>query len=67
MLIAKAKSTNAYRPNIGLQIVDSFKSGWFVLEEIIAFVVLLWPFALIGFLSYLGYKKWILKTPKPIV
>lgn len=56
-MVANEKSINAYRPNIGLQIWDSVKTGWFMLEHIISFVVVLWPFALIGFLGFLGYKK----------
>ena len=60
-MIAYEKSVNAYRPNIGLQVWDSIKTGWFVLENIISFVVLLWPFALIGFLGFLGYKKFLKK------
>jgi hypothetical protein len=60
-MVANEKSINAYRPNIGLQIWDSVKTGWFMLEHIIAFVVVLWPFALIGFLGFLGYKKFLKK------
>lgn len=60
-MIANEKSVNAYRPNIGLQVWDSIKTGWFVLENIISFVVLLWPFALIGALGFLGYKKFLKK------
>ena len=58
-MVANEKSINAYRPNIGLQIWDSVKTGWFMLENIISFVVVLWPFALIGFLGFLGYKKFL--------
>lgn len=60
-MVANEKSTNAYRPNIGLQIWDGLKTGWFILESIISFVVVLWPFALIAFLGYLGYKKYLKK------
>jgi hypothetical protein len=60
-MVANEKSINAYRPNIGLQIWDSVKTGWFMLEHIIAFVVVLWPFVLIGFLGFLGYKKFLTK------
>jgi hypothetical protein len=60
-MIANEKSINAYRPNIGLQIWDSVKTGWFMLEHIISFVVVLWPFVLIGFLGFLGYKKFLKK------
>jgi hypothetical protein len=60
-MVANEKSINAYRPNIGLQIWDSVKTGWFMLEHIISFVVVLWPFALIGFLGFFGYKKFLKK------
>jgi hypothetical protein len=60
-MIANEKSVNAYRPNIGLQVWDSIKTGWFVLENIISFIVLLWPFALIGFVGFIGYKKLLKK------
>ena len=56
-MVANEKSINAYRPNIGLQIWDSIKTGWFMLENIVSFIVVLWPFALLGFLGLLGYKK----------
>jgi hypothetical protein len=58
-MVANEKSINAYRPNIGLQIWDSIKTGWFMLENIISFLVVLWPFVLIGFLGFLGYKKFL--------
>ena len=60
-MVANEKSINAYRPNIGLQIWDSIKTGWFMLEHIISFVVVLWPFVLIGFLGFFGYKKFLKK------
>ena len=56
-MIPNEKSINAYRPNIGLQIWDSIKTGWFILEAIIAFVFQLWGIALLGFLIWFGYKK----------
>ncbi len=60
-MVANEKSINAYRPNIGLQIWDSLKTGWFMLEAIIAFVVQLWGIALIAILGYFGYKKYFKK------
>ena len=60
-MVVNEKSINAYRPNIGLQIWDSVKTGWFMLENIISFVVVLWPFVLIGFLGFFGYKKFLKK------
>ena len=61
-MIANEKSINSYRPHIGLQIIDSLKTGWFLLEDIISFIVLIWPILLLGFLGYFGYKK--LKSKK---
>jgi hypothetical protein len=60
-MIANEKSINSYRPNIGLQILDSLKTGWFMFESIIATIVLLWPLFLIGVLGFFGYKKFIKK------
>jgi hypothetical protein len=57
-MIANEKSINAYRPNIGLQIWDSLKTGWFMLEAIIAFVVQLWGIALLGFGAYVLFKRY---------
>lgn len=57
-MIANEKSINAYRPNIGLQIWDSLKTGWFMLEEIIAFVVQLWGIILLGFGAYFLIKRY---------
>ncbi|WP_394758406.1 DUF4349 domain-containing protein [Flavobacterium sp.] len=58
-MVANEKSINAYRPNIGLQIWESLKTGWFMLEGIIAFIVQLWGIALIAVLGYFGYKKYL--------
>ena len=60
-VIAIEKSVNEYRPNIGLQIWDSLKTGWFILEGIIAFVMQLWSVILIGFIGLLVYKKLLKK------
>ena len=60
-MIANEKSSDAYRPNIGLQLWDGIKSGWFVFERILSFIVALWPFILMGTLSWFGYKKYYKK------
>ena len=60
-LYASEKSINKYRPNLGFQIWDGLKSGWFMLEGIIAFVAQLWSLILIGFLAWFGYKKFLKK------
>lgn len=56
-LYASEKSINKYRPHLGLQIWDSLKTGWYMLESIIAFIVQLWALILIGALAFIGYKK----------
>lgn len=60
-MIPNEKSLNSYRPNIGLQIWENLKSGWFILENILAFIVSLWPFVLIAFFGFIGYKKFLKK------
>ncbi|CAM4395514.1 DUF4349 domain-containing protein [Flavobacterium terrigena] len=57
-LVANEKNVNAYRPNLGLQVWESIKTGWFIFEGIVAFLVQLWPIAFFGFLAWFGFKKW---------
>lgn len=61
-LMANEKNINAYRPNLGLQVWESIKTGWFIFEGIIAFLVQLWPLAFFGLLAWFGFRKW--KTVK---
>ena len=58
-LFANEKNSNSYRPNIGLQILESLKTGWYMLEYIIAFVTQLWSLVLLGVLGFFIYKKYI--------
>jgi len=60
-IVANEKSSNAYRPHIGLQIWESLKTGWFMFEAIVAFVVQLWPLFLIVALGFFGYRKFVKK------
>lgn len=60
-IVANEKSINAYRPNIGLQIWDSLKTGWYMLEAIIAFIVQLWAIILIVIVLIIGYRKSVQK------
>lgn len=60
-IVANEKNSNVYRPHIGLQIWDSLKTGWFMLETIVAFIVQLWALFLIIGLGILGYKKFVKK------
>jgi len=59
--MASEKDSNAYKPNLGLQILDSLKNGWYILEGIFVFLINLWPFILIGFGVFFLYKKNIKK------
>lgn len=63
-LVANEKNINAYRPNLGLQVWESIKTGWFIFEGIVAFLVQLWPIAFFGVLAWFGFKKW--KTIKKV-
>jgi hypothetical protein len=60
-LVANEKSINAYRPHIGLQVWDSLKTGWFILEGIIAFVARLWSLILIAILGVFLFRKYMRK------
>jgi hypothetical protein len=60
-IMAGEKNSNAYKPNLGIQILDSLKNGWYILESVFVFLVNLWPFILIGFGGFLLYKKYIRK------
>lgn len=57
-LIANPINSSSYRPNIGLQLVDSLKTGWFMLEAVVAFVVQLWFLILLGIAGVILYKRY---------
>ena len=50
-----------YRQNIGSKIIDGLRTGWYMLEEIIAFLIQLWSLFLIGIMCFLVYKKYLKK------
>ena len=60
-IVANEKSINAYRPHIGLQILDGLKTGWFMFEAIIAFIVQLWSIIVLIILGLFIYKKYLKK------
>jgi len=60
-IVANEKSINGYRPHIGLQVWDSLKTGWYMFEAIIAFIVQLWPLLMMIALGIFGYKKFAKK------
>ncbi|TDW52678.1 uncharacterized protein DUF4349 [Flavobacterium sp. 270] len=55
---ASEKNSDSYKPNLGIQIVDALKSGWYILEAIFVFFLNLWPFILISLGGFLLYKKY---------
>ena len=57
-MVANAKT---YRQNFGSQIWDGIKSGWYILEGIIAVLVQLWSVILIGIGAYILFKKYFHK------
>lgn len=60
-LFASEKSINKYRPHLGLQLWEGVKTGWFMLESILAFIIQLWAVFLLVFLAWFTYKKYITK------
>ncbi|MEP7094676.1 MAG: DUF4349 domain-containing protein, partial [Flavobacterium sp.] len=60
-IAASEKDSNAYKPNLGIQIIDSLKSGWYILEAIFVFLLNLWPFILISLGGFYLYKRYIKK------
>jgi hypothetical protein len=57
--IASEKDSAAYKPNLGIQIIDALKSGWYILQAILIFFINLWPFILISIGGFLLYKKYL--------
>ena len=60
-MVVNNADISAYRPHIGIQILDGLKTGWYILEAIIGFIVQLWSLLLIGFIGYFVYKKYLKK------
>ena len=61
-IVANEKDASAYEPPLGLQLVDSIKSGWYILESLLVFVVQIWSLILLGFLIFLLFKKYRTKV-----
>ncbi|HEU4789120.1 MAG TPA: DUF4349 domain-containing protein [Flavobacterium sp.] len=60
-MIANTKDYNYYKPNIGIRIIDSLKTGWYVLLDVIVFIIEIWWFLLIAIGGFLLYKKYLKK------
>ncbi|KFF04009.1 DUF4349 domain-containing protein [Flavobacterium hydatis] len=62
--VVPSKDNNTYKPNIGIEIVDALKSGWYILQGIIVFFINLWPFLLIGAGGFFLYRKYVKNQSK---
>ena len=57
-ITAGEKDSAYYKPNLGIQIIDSLKTGWYILQSILVFLLNLWPFILISLGGFFLYKKY---------
>ena len=57
-MIANTKDYHYYKPNIGIRIIDSLKTGWYVLVDIIVFIIEIWWFILLVIGGIFLYKKY---------
>ena len=57
-ITAGEKDSTYYKPNLGIQIIDSLKTGWYILQSILVFLLNLWPFILISLGGFFLYKKY---------
>ena len=60
-IAASEKDSSSYKANLGIQIIDALKNGWYILEAVFVFFLNLWPFILIGFGGFFAYRKYIRK------
>jgi len=57
-ITAGEKDSAYYKPNLGIQIVDSLKNGWYILQAVVVFFINLWPFILLSLGGFFLYKKY---------
>ncbi|HJY13841.1 MAG TPA: DUF4349 domain-containing protein [Flavobacterium sp.] len=60
-ITAGEKDSAYYKPNLGIQIIDSLKNGWYILQAILVFFINLWPFILLSLGGFFLYKRYIKK------
>jgi len=66
-MIANTRDYNYYKPNIGIRIIDSLKTGWYVLIDILVFIVEIWWLLLIVIGGIFLYKKYSKKNKVEIL
>lgn len=54
--IANNKTPKRYNPGFGFRIVDALSGGWYVLGEVIIFILNLWGIILLGVGIFVAYK-----------
>lgn len=64
-MVAIEKTAGDYG-NFGLEILDGLKTGWYILERMIAFVVQLWSVILIGGIAVFLFRRYLNKK-KPAI
>lgn len=55
--IPNIKNIEPYRPNIFLQVGDSLKDGWLVLEDVLVFLMKFWPLWAVGGVVYYFVRR----------
>ncbi|KRB56788.1 DUF4349 domain-containing protein [Flavobacterium sp. Root186] len=60
-ITAGEKDSAAYKPNLGIQIIDALKSGWYILQAILVFFINLWSIILLIISGFFLYKKYYKK------
>jgi hypothetical protein len=58
---AITKDYNYYKPTIGIRILDSLKTGWYVLQDVIVFLFQIWWLLFVSIGGFLLYKKYFKK------
>lgn len=59
--LASMAISERLRPAFGMRAWNNIKTGWFALENILSFLILFWPLALLGGLGYFTYQRFIKK------
>ncbi|GGD62153.1 hypothetical protein GCM10011514_27820 [Emticicia aquatilis] len=60
--IPDIKNIEPYHPNIFLQVGDSLKDGWLVLEDLLVFLMKFWPLWTVGGVVYYFVRRKTLKV-----
>ncbi|PWA04005.1 DUF4349 domain-containing protein [Flavobacterium psychrotolerans] len=57
-IVANEKDKYSFQPNMGLQIVDALKGGWYILQETIVFLIQLWWLFVLSSIGFFVYRKY---------